>query len=107
MHLCNMIYFVCGTAFTVYMVVRSNQLEGQQDDCEGKLAYEHFKCYDYWWNTATNVFWCYLDMFLLYLLVRFSKPKQYTDSGSMFDSIAHDSTELASKNINQRVLDQS
>ena len=57
------------------------------------------------YETISYIFWAYLDLFLLYLLIRFSKSESHTKDDPA--SIVHRDTESRSENINQQMLNDS
>ena len=48
--------------------------EHEEDICQAKIDEYRFYYYKFYFTLIATLFWVYTDLFLLYLLVRFSRP---------------------------------
>ena len=77
-HVINLVIFCSLLGSHAWILIKQNQLKERAEagDCQSKLKYTRFTFYENITWMTTQMLWWYCDMFLVYLLLRFSRTEQ-------------------------------
>ena len=104
-HITNLLGFSIAVLFEVLILSEIEALENKAGSCQDNLNLARFQTRSDIFQCFVQAFWTYVDLFLLWLLMRFSRTNRHEDKDEIpfLESYAHQG-ESATSDITEQVV---